>query len=65
MIILDGNATLDTIGRREDSSDGNISSPDLAERAVIKSIGNIEAIDTVYLDVALTRKGAARQRYSF
>lgn len=65
MTISDCNVSLDTTGRCDDGSDENIASSELAESAAIKGIGKIEAIDTVHLEVALTKKDTTKHPYSF
>lgn len=54
--ISDCNVSQGTTGRCENGSDEKIASSELAERAAIKGIGKIEAIDNVHLEVALTQK---------
>lgn len=56
MTVSDSKASIDATGLCDDASDGSIASTTLAERAVIKGIGKIEAIDTDWLEVALTEK---------
>lgn len=65
MTFSDVNTTLDSIGCSDDDNDENIASPNLAEHAVIKGIGKIEAIDTVYPDMVVARTGAAKTTYLF
>ena len=65
MTLSDGKTQLDTKGRCDDGSDENIASPSVAERAAVMGIGKIEAIKTVRLEVALTKKDTTPQSYEF
>ena len=56
MTVQDVRTTLDVVGRCDDGSDETLASKELAEKAVLKGIGKLEAIETVHLRVALTRK---------
>lgn len=65
MTVSDSKASVDVTGRRDDGSDEIIASTVLAERAVIKGIGKIEAIDPISLEVALTKKDEQPKLYTF
>ena len=62
--LSDGRATLDAQGRCDDGSDDSIVSPTLAERAALKGIGKIRAIEPVRLQVAL-KSGSEAASFSF
>lgn len=53
IVVSDGLATLRGHGRCDDGSDESISSPQLAQKAVVKGIGKMAAISPVTIQVAL------------
>ena len=65
MTVTDLKSTLDFIGRCDDGSDENLATPPVAERAALKGIGEIQAIDTVRLQVALSQKDEEPRMYAF
>lgn len=65
MTLSDSKASIDATGLCDDGSDESIASTTLAERAVIKGFGKIEAIDTDWLEVALTEKNNKPKLYKF
>ena len=51
--------------RCDDGSDETLTSKNLAEKATLKGIGKLEAIETVHLKFALTKKfGTAKFHFS-
>lgn len=65
MTISDHKASLEVTGRCDDGSGENTASSELDKRAVINGIGKIEAIDTVHIEVALTKQDEPPAKYSF
>ena len=63
--VPESKSSVDVTGRCDDGSDENIASPILAERAVLKGIGKFEMIDTVNLEVALTKTDEQVKKYAF
>lgn len=54
IVVSDGTTSLNGTGRCDDGSDDSIASPTIAQDAVLKGIGRLEAITPVAIQVALT-----------
>lgn len=66
MTLSDGRASLDVTGRCDDGSDDSLVSPGTAEKAALKGIGKLTAIEPVMLQVALKKSDAAESlRFSW
>lgn len=61
MTVQDVRTTFNVVGRRVDGSDETLSSKKLHEKAVLKCIEKFEAMETVHLKIALTKKGETAQ----
>lgn len=61
MTIHDVRKTLNVFGRCDDGSDETLAYKELAEKSSLKNIGKLDAIETVRLKVALTKKDETTQ----
>lgn len=65
MTVYDFNSSIDAAGCFDDGADDSIASTTLAELAVLKGISKIEAIDTVYPEVAFKDKYKKLKTFKF